>query len=153
MKYFYLITLLFLSINSFSQEEAKKTIIVSNDSLNGKEKEVTFKVIEDIPLAPGCEQVEKSKRMECFNLFLMEHIKRNFRYPEEARNKYIQGRVYIEITINNEGFVDKIRTRGPHKILEDEARRIMSLLPRFTPGYQNGKPISVKNTFPIVFKL
>ncbi len=153
MKYFYLITLLFLSINSFSQEETQKAIIVSSDSLNGKEIDVPFSIIEDIPLAPGCESVEKNKRMECFNVFMTEHIKKHFKYPNAAARKNIQGKVFVTFLIDKEGFVEKIETKGGHALLRKEAFRIIDKLPKFIPGYQKGKPVKVRYGLPITFRL
>ena len=149
------IVFLFFLINFslFAQQETKKNNVNSNNSLVEKENSFSINTIESIPLAPGCENVTKSEQMSCFVQFLNLHIKKHFQYPEEAYNKRIQGRVYIEITINEEGVVDKIRTRGPNKILEDECKRIVSLLPKFTPGFQDEKPVNVKYTFPIGFKV
>lgn len=142
-----------VNFSLFAQEETQNTIITSNDSLIKNEIPVTLNNTESIPIAPGCENISKSEQIKCFIQFLNQHIIRNFQYPDKAYNKKIQGKVQIEIVINKEGIVDKINTRGPHKILEEECRRIVSLLPKFTPGFQNGKPVNVKYTFPIVFRI
>ena len=155
MKYIYLLALLFLSANSFSQEEkeVKKLIIKSNDSLNGKEIDVPFSIIEDIPIAPGCESVEKNKRMECFNAYMTEHIQKHFKYPKAAAKKNIQGKVLVTFIINKEGFVEKIETNGGHELLRQEAYRIIDKLPKFRPGLLRGKPVKVRYGLPITFKL
>jgi protein TonB len=65
----------------------------------------------------------------------MNHIKKNFHYPEEAMAKNIQGKVYASFAINTEGYVQDIKVRGPHVILETEAKRIISKLPSMVePG-------------------
>jgi protein TonB len=55
---------------------------------------VPFAVIEDVPIYPGCENVAKSERRNCFQEQINKHINKNFRYPEIAQEMGIQGRVY-----------------------------------------------------------
>ena len=54
--------------------------------------------------------------------------------------------------IDKNGVVTNIKTRGPDKILEKEAVRIISLLPKMTPGMQRGKAVKVTYSLPINFK-
>ena len=109
--------------------------------------------LEKSPIWPGCENVEESYIRKCFQEQIQKHIARNFRYPEEAQLKGIQGRVFVLFVITKEGYVDAIRTKGPDPILEAEARRIISLLPRMTPGMVDGKKVRVPFSAPIIFKL
>ena len=109
--------------------------------------------LEKSPIWPGCENVEESYIRKCFQEQIQKHIARNFRYPEEAQLKGIQGRVFVLFVITREGYVDAIRTKGPDPILEAEARRIISLLPRMTPGMVDGKKVRVPFSAPIIFKL
>ena len=109
--------------------------------------------LEKSPIWPGCENVEESYIRKCFQEQIQKHIARNFRYPEEAQLKGIQGRVFVLFVITREGYVDTIRTKGPDPILEAEARRIISLLPRMTPGMVDGKKVRVPFSAPIIFKL
>lgn len=77
------------------------------------------------------------------------------KYPEEAIKNQIQGRVILQFTIAKDGNVKDItvaRSSGS-KILDDEAVRIVSMSPQWEPGMQNGEPVNVRFTFPIVFKL
>ena len=110
-----------------------------------------FDKIEDVPIYPGCENI-KNKR-SCAQTKIQEHIIRNFRYPKEAQKKKIQGRVFVQFYIGVGGYIDNIRTRGPHEILEKEAKRIVSLLPRFVPGKIDGKAVRVPMSVPISFRL
>ena len=111
------------------------------------------KIIEDVPLFPGCERVPKSERRKCFQTQIQKHIAKNFRYPEIAQEMGIQGRVFVQFTIGKDGSISGIRTRGPDKNLEKEANRIISRLPRMTPGKQRGRPVRVPFSIPITFKL
>lgn len=115
--------------------------------------EVPFSVIEDIPVFPGCENVAKNQRRACFQEKMEEHIKKNFTFPEAALDLGIQGKVFVLFVIDSKGYVTSIKSRGPDKILEKEAERIIGLLPRMTPGKQRGKAVKVPYAVPIVFKL
>ena len=126
---------------------------LKNKKSKEKETEIPFASIEDVPLFPGCEKVRKSKRRECFQNKMNRHIRRNFRYPEIAQEMGIQGRVFVMFTIGSDGSIINIRTRGPHSILEREANRIISLLPKMTPGTQKGRPVRVPFSIPIQFIL
>jgi len=113
--------------------------------------DVPFAVVEEPPIFPGCENAE-DKRV-CFNEMMQKHIGDNFQYPEEAQKKEIQGRVSIMFTIDEEGNITNIRKRGPDKLLEDEAVRIISKLPKMTPGKNKGKAVRIPFSIPITFKL
>ena len=115
--------------------------------------DVPFAVIEDVPIFPGCERVNKSERRSCFQDQMNRHIKRNFRYPEIAQEMGIQGRVYVNFIISKNGNITNIRMRGPDKNLEKEAERIIAKLPRMTPGKQRGRPVRVPFSIPITFRL
>ena len=115
--------------------------------------EVPFAVIEDVPLFPGCEKVKRSQRRACFQKKMLAHVSKNFRYPETALEMEISGRVFVIFTIEKDGSIKKIKTRGPDRLLENEARRIVSLLPKMIPGKQRGKPVSVPFSLPINFKM
>ena len=118
------------------------------------EDEIEETIIEStVPLFPGCKRVAKSKRRDCFQEKMNNHIRRNFRYPEKAQEMRIQGRVFVQFMIGTDGDISGIRTRGPHSILEREANRIISLLPKMTPGTQKGRPVRVPFSIPIQFIL
>ena len=84
---------------------------------------IPFSVIEEVPVFPGCEN-EEDKRA-CFQKMMNKHIVKNFRYPEIAQEMGIQGKVYIQFMIHEDGSIGNIQKRGPDKNLEDEASRII----------------------------
>ena len=147
------------------EEEVEETIIESTETTQEEiieevevieedfDVDVPFAIIEDVPLFPGCENVAKSKRRDCFQDKMNQHIKKYFRYPEIAQEMGIQGRVFVQFLIQKDGSIGGIRTRGPDKNLEKEANRIISKLPRMTPGKQRGRPVRVPFSIPITFKL
>ena len=132
------------------QEEIVEEVEVVEEEID---MDVPFAIIEDVPLFPGCERVPKSERRSCFQTQIQKHIAKNFRYPEIAQEMGIQGRVFVQFTIGKDGSISGIRTRGPDKNLEKEANRIISKLPRMTPGKQRGRPVRVPFSIPITFKL
>lgn len=107
----------------------------------------------EIPIFPGCENLSFEKSMQCFQQKMQEHIKNHFIYPEEALRSGKYGKVYIIFQISEKGTIEKIRTKGPHPILEKEAVRIIEQLPNMTPGKYNGEPIEIPFSIPITFKL
>lgn len=117
-----------------------------------EEVEVAFAVIEDVPVFPGCEGLSKSETKDCFQRKVQEHVVKNFRYPETALELGIQGRVSVVFMIDSKGYTTNVRSRGPDKILETEAERIISLLPKMQPGKQRGKAVKVSYAVPIFFK-
>jgi protein TonB len=139
-----------------STETDRDEIIEVEDVVIEEEEEiidVPFAVIEDVPVFPGCENVEKDQLRNCFQEQMNKHIRRNFRYPEIAQEMGIKGRVFVNFIISEDGSITNIRMRGPDKNLEGEAKRIISLLPNMTPGKQRGRPVRVPFSIPIVFRL
>lgn len=112
---------------------------------------VPFATIDEVPVFPGCEgAVDKRK---CFNEKIVEHIKKHFNYPEEAKEKGVQGRVSVVFTIDANGEISTIKKRGPDVILENEAERIIKRLPKMQPGKHKGETVKVPFAIPITFRL
>lgn len=110
---------------------------------------------EKIPSFGKCKKAKKNDRIDCFNLEMVNHINKHFRYPGEAVRNQIQGEVWIRFVIDRDGYVTNIKTLGPDggEILNEEAKRVVSMLPRFEPGKNRGKRVPVKYGFPINFSL
>lgn len=116
-------------------------------------EEVIFRLVEDAPIFPGCEDVGKEERLSCFTDKIQEHIQKNFRYPDAAKEMGVKGRVYVGFKINKQGFITDVQLRGPHVLLEKEAKRIINKLPKMTPGKQRGQAVRVPFSIPINFVL
>ncbi|MBR9845670.1 MAG: energy transducer TonB [Algicola sp.] len=114
--------------------------------------EVPFAVIENVPVFPGCEGGNKQEQIDCFQAKMLEHVNNNFKYPERALELEMHGKVFVLFVIDKTGKVTKIRSRGPDKLLEEEAERIISLLPKMIPGKQRGRAVSMPYSIPIHFK-
>ena len=75
-------------------------------------------------------------------------------YPKAAQRNGIEGGVLVNFTINRQGEVVKAKARqGTHPLLKAEALRVINSSPKWTPGMMRGKPIKIKFTFPINFRL
>ncbi len=140
MKNIVLIVVLLISTTVFSQE-------------NEADKDIPFVKIENVPVFPGCENVEEDQKRNCFQEKMQEHIRENFKYPKKAVKKKISGKVFVIFTIDKDGSIINIVTRGPHKLLEKEAVRIIKKLPKMQPGKHKGKPVRVPFAIPLTFKL
>jgi len=119
------------------------------------EEEVTvpFAVIEDVPIFPGCEQGSKEEKRACFSAKKQEYVRKHFKYPDIAVEMGTQGRVPVQFVIDVNGYVTHIRPRGPDRLLEKEAERIIAILPKMTPGQQRVRPVKVPYYIPVNFKL
>jgi len=81
-------------------------------------------------------------------------VQSQIKYPKEAQENGIQGRVIFSFVVEKDGSVSSFDAlQAPDKILVDEVERIFKLTPKWEPGKQNGKAVRVKYTVPIVFTL
>lgn len=138
-----------------TQDDAIQDVIAVSDvevDEVDEDVEVAFALIEDVPVFPGCEGLSKSKTKDCFQQKMQAHVLKNFNYPATALEMGIQGRVSVVFIIDSKGYTTNVRSRGPDKILEKEAERIVGLLPKMKPGKQRGRPVKVAYAVPIFFK-
>ena len=85
---------------------------------------------------------------------LMQWIRENMYYPIIAQENRIQGRVDCSLVVNADGSVaDVVVDRGVDPSIDKEAVRVLRKLPDFTPGMQKGKPVRVKYSVQVSFKL
>lgn len=112
---------------------------------------ISINLVESVPVFPGCENA-KDKR-KCFEESMIRHVRKNFRYPEWAKERGVQGRVYVTFIIDRDGNITGVNMRGPDKSLEKEAARIIDKLPKMTPGKQGSRTVRVPFSIPITFKL
>ena len=112
------------------------------------EKEVIpFAMIDKVPTFPGCPENDKS----CFNNKIRQHFQKEFNVNLTDSLKLSPGkkRIIMLFKINKEGAITGIRTKAPHPALQEEAVRIIKLLPIMKPGELNGKKVTVKYSLPM----
>lgn len=106
------------------------------------EPEEVFMVVEDQPEFPGGTAA------------LMEFLRKNIKYPSICRENNIQGRVLVTFVVNKDGSIVEVEiAKGVNPSLDKEAVRVISQMPKWKPGYQRGKPVRVKYSVPVNFRL
>ena len=143
-----------LDITDISKSRIETDLIEINQESKADKKPMIFSEIDFPPRFQGCEELnDKIEIVSCFHLMIQEHIKDYFKYPKVAEEMGIQGQVLTMFTINEGGYVQEILTRAPDNLLENEAKRILSLIPKMIPAKHNGKSVKVNYSIPINFKL
>lgn len=85
---------------------------------------------------------------------LMQFLSKNIKYPPIAQENGTQGRVTIQFVVNKDGsIVDAKVIRSVDPYLDKEALRVINAMPKWNPGEQRGKPVRVKYTVPVTFRL
>lgn len=106
------------------------------------EEGTIFEVVEQMPEYPGGMPA------------MMEFISKNIKYPAAAQQAKIQGRVTIQFIVNTEGNIINPRVlRSADPLLDAEAIRLTTIMPKWKPGMQRGQAVNVKYTVPIMFRL
>ncbi|RTQ47152.1 energy transducer TonB [Hymenobacter gummosus] len=83
---------------------------------------------------------------------LMKFFQKEARYPAEALHDQVEGKVFVSFVVKSTGQIAEAQVvRGLHPQLDAEALRVVRLMPPWTPGAQNGKPVDVQYTMPINF--
>lgn len=101
-----------------------------------------FTVVETMPEFPGGQGV------------LLQYLAKSIKYPVIAQENGIQGRVSCSFVVNKDGsIVDAEVIRGVDPSLDKEALRVINSMPKWSPGKQRGKPVRVKYTVPVTFRL
>ena len=85
---------------------------------------------------------------------LMKYLGESIVYPEAAIAEKAEGTVYLSLTIKADGKVADVQVqRGVHPAIDEEAVRVTNAMPNWKPGSAHGKPVDVRMTLPIAFKL
>ena len=116
-----------------------------------------FTIVEDMPIFPGCENKgSKEEIKQCTDNEIYRFIAENTKYPAMARDAGISGTVYMRYLIDEKGEVKNVEVlRGVSggKALDNEAERVIKMIPKMKPGKQRGKPVRVQYTVPVKFNL
>jgi protein TonB len=115
-------------------------------------EKVDFISLEDTPIFPGCENLTKAERDICFREKILNHIKKNLRYPEYAIENDLQDRIQIQFIIEKDGSISIANLRGQYETLNKEATRVIKSLPKIKSGEQRKKPVRVSYIIPITFR-
>ncbi len=145
-----------------SQEElteSKVTISIADvqgtDEEGGVLVEDLKQVVTEAPVEEEVfDMVEQAPQFPGGPAELMAWLGKNIRYPVIAQENGIQGRVTCQFVVGSDGSVRDIKVmRGVDPSLDKEAVRVIQSMPKWIPGRQNGKAVSVRYTLPVTFKL
>jgi protein TonB len=85
---------------------------------------------------------------------LVKYLKRNVDYPQEIREKEIEDKVYVEFVVNPDGSLSDINALTvKNNTLKEEAVKVVSEMPNWTPGVNKGQTVPVRLILPISFVL
>ena len=130
-----------MMVVAYAPEAENLAYIEQSKKKNSKEEEV-FYVLERRPQFPGGDGE------------LMKYLQRNFRYPAAAQQARVSGKVIVEFVVKKDGSVADIKIkRSVNPELDAEAIRVISTMPKWQPGEQNGNAVDTKYELPIAFHL
>lgn len=152
------------------EKEVEETVIKSTESnedqaipvkkiveVNMEEdimEDVPFAIIEDVPVYPGCKG-SKAELKECLQDKIAKHVNSKFNADLASDLGLTPGikKIFVMFKIDKTGNITDVQARAPHKRLEAEAIRVVESLPKMIPGKQRGRPVGVKYSLPIAFKV
>ncbi len=135
-----------IAIGSFDvkgNDEAEGEVLKAKEVIaEEKVEEQVFDVVEQMPQFPGGDAA------------LFEYLSKNIKYPAVAEENGVQGRVIVKFVVEKDGSIAKVQVvRSVDPSLDKEAVRVIKSMPRWQPGKQNGKSVSVNYTVPVTFRL
>ena len=106
------------------------------------DNDTVYNIVEQMPEYPGGVEA------------MMKYIAENVKYPEEAKDKDIAGRVFLAFVVEKDGSVSNVKVlRGIGGGCDEEAARVINSMPKWKPGKQKGEAVRVSYLIPIMFKL
>lgn len=122
--------------------KAKEEIAAPEPPKQQVEENKVFDVVEQMPSFPGGMGA------------LMSWLSQNIKYPVIAAENGVQGRVIVQFVVEKDGSITDVKVaKSVDPSLDKEAARVVSSMPKWTPGKQNGSAVRVKYTVPVTFKL
>ncbi len=119
-----------------------KEVIAQPEPPKHEEESKVFDVVEQMPSFPGGQGA------------LLEYLNSHVKYPVVAQENGVQGRVVVSFVVEKDGSITDVRVvRSVDPSLDREAARVVSSMPRWTPGKQNGSAVRVKYNVPVSFRL
>ena len=122
--------------------KAKEEIAAPEPPKQQVEENKVFDVVEQMPSFPGGMGA------------LMSWLSQNIKYPVIAAENGVHGRVIVQFVVEKDGSITDVKVaKSVDPSLDKEAARVVSAMPKWTPGKQNGSAVRVKYTVPVTFKL
>lgn len=119
-----------------------KQEIAQPEPVQKEEEQKVFDVVEQMPQFPGGPSA------------LFEYLSKNIKYPVVAEENGVQGRVIVTFVVEKDGSITDVKVvKSVDPSLDREAKRVVSSMPHWIPGKQNGSAVRVKYTVPVTFRL
>ncbi|WP_288276487.1 M56 family metallopeptidase [uncultured Prevotella sp.] len=132
-------------INGVIEIKTKKPVlldVVVKTEAQTEPDDKPFDVVEQMPEFPGGQEA------------LMQFLRQEVKYPKEAEEKGLQGRVVVRYIIEKDGSISEVEiAKSVNEYLDAEAIRVVNAMPKWKPGKQKGENVRVKYTLPISFRL
>ena len=139
-----------LEIEDIELDEDTEIDIIEDDE--DLEDDTPFMIVENMPALGPCINMRGDERNQCTQAEIIRYVSKNTKYPEMAKDAGIQGTVFVYFVVAKNGNVKDVRIlREVHPQLDKEAKRVVESLPKFDPGKQRGKNVSVQYTIPVKF--
>jgi len=165
IKFLFFTVLFSFQIAHSQDEEVIEEIDLSNEN-------IPFQIVEEVPIFPGCENsASNANKKRCMQNKITKHVSKKFnmgvveskcvesKVIEEKKvcikSEYWPGfssgiaRIYAQFKIDKEGNVTDINVTGPHEKLKEEAKRVVTSLPKMLPAMSKGEKVSISYTLPI----
>lgn len=124
------------------EEILDETEEIAPPEINPRDNPEQFRIVSDMPQFPGGA------------VAFLKWLNANLKYPANAQKAKIEGKVVAQFLVNEDGSITDIKlTKKLHPQCDNEALRVLKMMPRWTPGIENNKPCRTRVCIPIVFKL
>lgn len=157
------VVLMFINIVVSAQvipQQVEKITIVDDDIVSTEDQVegVDFDKIDYVEVEPEVDKVfeivDEQPEFPGGDTALMGFIRKNIKYPDYAKMYEIEGRVIVSFIVERDGSIGDIKIAKTLLVaLDEEAKRIVSIMPDWKPGKKDGKPVRVKYSLPINFRL
>ena len=132
-------------------QQTKVIGIVENEEVE-EDDDTPFMIVENMPALAQCKTMRGDERHQCTQMEIIKYVSKNTKYPPIAKDAGIQGTVFVYFVVGKDGKVKDVKVlREVDSRLDKEAKRVVESLPRFDPGSQRGKNVSVQYTIPVGF--
>jgi len=145
-----------LTDDSVTDAETRDARLEKSGDKNATNAADVFKVVEEMPRFPGCEDIDGSiqQKEECAKAKLLEYIYTHIKYPKAAKNQNVEGVSIVKMIIEKDGSVSSTEiVRDPGAGIGQESKRVIEGMPQWIPGKQNGQAVRVQYVLPISYKL
>ena len=131
------------AVEALSRAQVVDPEALKDELAGNPDAAIPFAAVEEKPTFNGGDANDFSK-----------WVGENIVYPEDAQNRQISGKVILQFTVTKEGDVKDVKVlKGVDPVIDAEAVRVVSSSPKWAAGNQNGVPVAVNYTFPVIFKL